>query len=499
MAHLVGLLLALGGCTAKAPSLPAGDPARPDIVLLSVDSLRPDHLGAYGYARPTSPALDALAARGLRFTNARAASPWTLPSHLTMLTGRWPTEHLVVDDVLALSPNVPMIQERLAAAGWATAGITSTVYVSKLFGFARGFDHWNDGGITEKDNLDHPVHLDAQVDEALTWARSLPAGKPAFLFLHSYDAHYPYLPPSPWNTTFDPARSTKEVRYRTWAWYKQHPLSPEALQLQVDQYDECIAWLDAAVGRLVAGWDRPVTFLVVADHGEELGDHGSWGHAHTLYPEVMDIPLLMAGPGIPTGVRDDRVGTIDLAATIAALAGVEGLGGDGRDLRAPVPPRPFYEETSRFKTRRLSISEGSLRLDLDLSRGDAALYDHAADPGEHTDVAASRPDEVDRLSRAVFTHLGTPWSWVQGRLWTNGIVVRDGAREPQPAPPGDIAIWPPTADLMVEGGPRRRVILTPDLPGTLAFRGPRPAVDVTVGADVRAQLEALGYVQGDDE
>lgn len=496
MALLVALLLA---CQAGPPPLPRGDPARPDIVLISIDSLRRDHLGTYGYPRATSPNLDALAARGLRFDAARTASPWTLPSHLTMLTGRWPTEHMVVEDVFALAPSVPMVQEQLGEAGWATAGLTATVYVSALFGFSRGFSRWNDGNITEKVNLDHPVHVDAQVDEALAWAAGLPEGTPAFLFLHTYDAHYPYLAPRPWNRKFDPARSASEVRYRTYAWYKQHPLGPEALQLQVDQYDECIAAIDAEIGRLVAGWTRPVTFIVVADHGEELMEHGSWGHAHTLHPEVMDIPLLVAGPGIAPGVRAERVGTIDLAATIAGLAGVPGLGGDGVDLRGPVPARPFYEETSRFKSRRLSMSEGPLRLDMDLTRGDAALYDHTADPGEQSDVADAHAEDVARMSRAVLTHLGTPWRWTDGPLWTDGVVVSDGARVARPLPPLQMAIRPPSATLTYANGPRRRALLTPDAPGAFEFIGARPAQDVTVSSDVRHQLEALGYVQAEGE
>ncbi len=496
MAILVGLLL---GCTPAPPSLPVGDPARPDIILISIDSLRKDHVGAYGYARDTTPNLDALAARGQRFDDARTPSPWTLPSHLTMLTGKWPTEHLVVDDVYALSPSVPMVQERLSAAGWATAGLTSTVYVSRLFGFSRGFSLWDDGNITERSNLDHPVHTADSVEKALGWVKGLPPGQPAFLFLHTYDAHYPYLPPAPYNRKYDPARSAKEVRYRTYAWYKANPLTPEALQLQTDQYDESIAWLDAELGRLIAAWTRPVTFIVLADHGEEFMDHGSWGHAHTLHPEVLDIPLVVAGPGIPPAVRSERVGTVDISATIAALAGIPGLGGDGVDLRGPVPVRPFYAETSRFKTRRLSVSEGALRLDLDLTRGSADLYDHVTDPTEHRDLARERPDDVTRLTTSVLRQLGAPWQWTEGSLWTNGMVVNDGVRVARPEPPLRFMIWPPTAELTTNNGPRRRTLLTPNAPGQLEYLGERPAIDVTVSEDVRGQLEALGYVQGDGE
>jgi arylsulfatase A-like enzyme len=118
-----GVLLVLAGC---APALPAGDPTRPDLVLVSIDSLRADHLGAAGYERDTSPFLDRLAREGLHFTDARSASPWTLPSHTTMLTGRWPWEHGVVEDSLRIGEGTPLVTERLAAAGYRTAGFVST-------------------------------------------------------------------------------------------------------------------------------------------------------------------------------------------------------------------------------------------------------------------------------------------------------------------------------------------------------------------------------------
>ena len=187
------MVIFLAACTSST-TLPAGDPTRPDIVLVSIDSLRADHLGSYGYERPTSPFLDRLAADGQRFTRARTATAWTLPSHLTMLTGLWPTQHGVIEDHLALAEDVPLIQERLRAAGWATGAFVSSIYVSRVFGFARGFDLFQDWGITTATNLDHPIRASDVVDAALGWAASAGEDKPIFLFLHTYDVHYPYLP-----------------------------------------------------------------------------------------------------------------------------------------------------------------------------------------------------------------------------------------------------------------------------------------------------------------
>jgi len=490
VASLVALLL-WAGCQ----RLPDGDPERPDILLVSVDSLRADHLGAWGYERETSPNLDRLAASGQRYAHARSASPWTLPAHVTMLTGKWPTEHQVVEDVLALPPTTPMIQERLQAAGWATAGLTATTYVSGSFGFSRGFDRWNDGGVTERNNLQHSVRINTQVDEALTWADALPEGQPAFLFLHTYDVHYPYLPPPPWDARFDAPATPDQMRYRRYTWYLDNPLRPARLAAITAQYDESIAWVDSELGRLFREWDRPRRIIVTSDHGEELGERGSWGHGHVLTPEVLEIPLILAGEGIPRAVREERVGSIDVANTIAALAGLEGLGGDGLDLRDPIPARRFWEETSRFDSRRLGLLDGDTRLDLDLRSGGARLFDLTADPTERTDVGGQRLPEVSSMRRLLLSHLGTPWSLQSGELSTDGYVFQDGALVARPDPARPFGVWPPQAMVGVDGKGSARAGVSPGVPGSLWRNGRPPATTVDLGKEVREQLEALGYVQ----
>ena len=214
------VILVLAGCG----PLPDGDPARPDIVLVSIDSLRADHLSGYGYDRRTTPNLDALAETGLRFTDARSASPWTLPSHMTMFTGLWPLQHQVIEDDLALAPSVPVIAEALQKAGYATAGFASTIYVGGQYGFSRGFDSYQDYDLTESVNLAHSVRVNRVVDDALAWMKGNAAGKPVFLFVHIYDVHYPYLAPEPWDAKFDYAGPVEELKYRSYQWFKKHPL-----------------------------------------------------------------------------------------------------------------------------------------------------------------------------------------------------------------------------------------------------------------------------------
>ncbi|MEC8424586.1 MAG: sulfatase-like hydrolase/transferase, partial [Myxococcota bacterium] len=132
----VSLMLLMAGCGAGSePALPAGSSASPDIILISVDTLRADHLSSYGHSRPTSPFFDRLAAEGTRYTFARSASPWTLPAHTSMLTGQLPVTHKVVDDGLVLDPSVPVLPELMQQAGYNTAGFVATMYVSTKFGF----------------------------------------------------------------------------------------------------------------------------------------------------------------------------------------------------------------------------------------------------------------------------------------------------------------------------------------------------------------------------
>lgn len=456
---VVILLVACGG-------LPAPDPGRPDLILVSVDSLRPDHLGAWGNPRQPSPGFDALAASGLRFSRARSASPWTLPSHTTMLSGRWPTDHGVIEDNRAIPASLPWIPSALQGAGWATGGFVSTVYVSREFGFERGFDHFEDFGITKKENLGRPVRAEDVVDEALGWARKAPDGAPIFLFVHLYDVHYPYLPPEPYNTRYDKAGTRKSTAYRTWRHYLAEPLQPARLEHLRAQYDECVAYTDAQLARLKAAWTRPATWILLSDHGEELGEHGSWGHGHTLHPEVLDIPLIVAGPGVAPAVRTERAGTIDVAATLAALAGLS-WEGPGVDLRGPVPERAWIEESSRFDTARLGLLDGGRRLDVDL-RGERRLYDLAADPAE------LRPLPGDpALERKLLEALPEAWT-ATGPVRTEGWTYQGGAWVT--APTGRFGLYP--ADAEIEGA-----------------RTEADTRAVSVSAEVREQLEALGYQQ----
>lgn len=464
------------GCPDGAPSLPAGDAARPDVILVSIDSLRPDHLGAYGNTRKPSPFLDSLAESGLRFTEARALSPWTLPSHVTMLSGKGPLEHEVIEDTRRIPAELPLVQEAFAQGGYATAGFVSTVYVSEKFGFERGFGHFQDFDIVKRENLRQTVNAERVVDEALTWAAGQ-AGKPIFLFVHLYDVHYPYLPPEPWNFQYDKPGTKKSTRYRNYEWYLRNPVPTERWTHLRAQYDESIAYTDAMLARLGAAWSasgRKVSWVVTADHGEELGEHGSWGHAHTLHPEVMRVPLLVSGAGVSVpAVRDDRVSVADVAATVAALGGVP-FASAGVDVRGPVPPlRELLFETSRFDSARLGLLTADGRVDLDFDEGRSVLYDRR-DVGETNALPLSDP----ALEARAWAQVGERWM-ASGPILTPGWIWAAGAsRGHRYDGPGPFAVYPPDAHV---DGPATRIQAAPP--------------EATLDAQTREQLEALGYEQ----
>ena len=403
-------LLLLLACTEKP--LPSGG-SQPDVILLSIDTLRADHVGVYGYERDTTPYIDSLAARGTRFTHARSPSPWTLPSHSTMLSGQLPIHHGAVDSGGGLPDDLPLIQERFQAAGYATGAAVATLFVGRRFGFARGFDVFEDFDVTNKNNLKGTV--DAQdVFKAATDFVRRQEGESVFLFLHLYDVHYPYEAPGDWEQKFDRKSTSDDLRYKNYFRYFKHPVQKEQMAHQVAQYDEEIAYVDDQLRQLIAQFQaagRDPLIIVTADHGEEFGERGSWGHAHTLNPEQLRVPLIIAGPGVKTQVIEQTVGLQDLAPTLAATLG-EGWTSDGLNLWGTltadeaITARPFLSDTSRFDTNRLGLWEGDLRLDWDLSKQVLTLY---ADPLEQVDVAAQRPADLERMKGQLIAQLGTPW------------------------------------------------------------------------------------------
>ncbi|HET8644558.1 MAG TPA: sulfatase, partial [Vicinamibacteria bacterium] len=292
LAAPAGLLLGVGEPVIR--DLDAYGRAR-GIVLVSIDTLRRDHVGAYGYGRPTTPRLDALAAGGLVLDDAVSSSSWTLPAHLTLLTGVDPGAHGGVDMHHGFNRRTSSLPDLLRAQGYATRAVTSHLYVSSVYGLDHGFEH-----------LD--FHQDRKAADVADRAIDLidrVGDRPFFLFLHFYDPHWHYDPPPETLRLFETGYAgTLSGNWRDFSTRTRENLAPADLAHLLALYDGEIRYTDDQLGRVLdhlkaRGLDKTTLVAVTSDHGEEFLEHGSWEHQKTLYEEVVRVPLLLAGPGVP--------------------------------------------------------------------------------------------------------------------------------------------------------------------------------------------------------
>ncbi|HUR29056.1 MAG TPA: sulfatase [Planctomycetota bacterium] len=354
----------------------AREPRRPNILLVSIDTLRADHLGAYGYERNTSPAIDALAREGTVFENAWSTTSWTLPAHVSLMTGLPVSAHAQCDFDLqateAVATHLPrgrFIAEDLAGASYDTAGFYSCVYLEPKFGFGAGFATWerayhsfqsepgvaerwkaarqaNDVEAMKRIHAENPALFDSEartapvaVDSALDWLEKRGDDRdPFFLFVHVYDVHTGYTPPAPYDTLFDPDyHGTLDGRRLTDPESLfQKGMDPRELAHVIALYDGEIAGVDRELARLFQALERSgvakdTLVIVTADHGEEFFEHGGKLHGSTLYREALHVPLIVKWPGhVPAGARrTEPVSLIDVAPTLRAAAVVES------DVRLP--------------------------------------------------------------------------------------------------------------------------------------------------------------------
>jgi arylsulfatase A-like enzyme len=253
---------------------------RPNVLLISLDTLRPDHLGCYGYGKGTSPNLDRFAKQALVFTNCRSQAPWTLPSHISLFTSMLPSTNGVDNLNKVLPPEIPTLAQLLREEGYRTAALVNNGQMRKHWGFARGFDTWHEF------EVDTPAGSCANITRAaLTWLGVREAAAPFFLFLHYYDTHDPYDAPEPYRkqmgTTLTGAQARKLCfRHRT----PQRPITDKALLADLmAAYDAEIAWLDHELGKLLDAVPPNTLVVIFSDHGEAFEEHGWLLHGATLY------------------------------------------------------------------------------------------------------------------------------------------------------------------------------------------------------------------------
>jgi arylsulfatase A-like enzyme len=451
-------LLAAGLVLAAAcrPGVPAEPP--PNLLLVTLDTTRRDHLSVYGYERDTSPFLRRFAESGVRFERAYAPACVTAPSHATLFTGAYPIGHGVTKNAVPLANEHETLAERLRASGYQTAGVASSFVMDARFGWDQGFERWDDEFVPDETGwrterwyefeMEDGVfdrRADHTTDRALAWLRDQrdPA-RPFLLFVHYFDPHDPYIPPAPFDRRFATAPG-------------EAPSLADALRGRefVDRYDGEIAFTDAELGRLVDGLDAlglaaRTVVVVTADHGEGLLQHGQMTHGANVHEEAVRVPLLVRWTGriAPGRTLDAPVEGVDLLPTLLTLAGAPADGAlPGRSLApALLGDGPLDPVRPVFLHRR--------------------PYDRQVLHGE----------AVDGEQFAV-VHEG--WKWIEG--------TRDGTRALY-----DLTRDPHETENVAEREPARARVLAERIAGWRARHGgAAPAAEVA--PEDRARLRALGY------
>ncbi len=338
---------ALPAAAAAAPASSAAPEVgpRPNLIVYLVDTLRADHLGCYGYARPTSPRIDRFAAKSILFQNGRAQSSWTKPAVASILTGLFPGAHGAELRSARIHEGVETLAERLQAAGYETALFTTNANITARFGFAQGWDSFRFLKHRKGRKYEHydAAETNAEIFAWLTERERRAPAKPLFLFVHTLDPHDPYRPREEFRRQFAAevdlesacCRRSNDLAGLVGAAAERQAADAMAL------YDAEIAQNDAAFGEFLDELDRrglasSSAVLLTADHGEEFFDHGGWKHGFTLYEEMLRIPLILRLPAGSAGGRTIAAPAdqVDIAPTLLALAGLPPAPElPGRDLR----------------------------------------------------------------------------------------------------------------------------------------------------------------------
>lgn len=409
-------VLQLGGAAAltlAAACRPRGPRAeRPNVLLVTLDTTRADHLGCYGYGRPTSPALDAVANDGVVYTRALAPGTWTLPSHASLFTGKVPTSHgarydpngsLVLTSAIPNRPGLSGYRVRgllptettlatvLGRAGYRTGGAAGGPWLKKVFGLGTGFEWWDDDDIGSV-NGRSAGDLNAR---ALPWLETVT--EPFFLFLNYFDAHGPLQPPPEYAAQFLPTPLAPGAK----------PSPEQALAL----YDAEIRYADHHFGEVIEllkrrGLYDDTWIIVTADHGELFGEHGARGHGNQPYQEVLHVPFVSKPPRGDggRGERADWVQLTDVMPLVLDRVGIARPPG----IQGGIPPtlgRPIMAESyvlsALYPTGDwLAVVDGGWKLMWN-SQGRSELYDLTNDPREQTNLFAKEPARVAALERTM--------------------------------------------------------------------------------------------------
>ncbi len=395
-----------------------------NVVVIAIDSLRPDALGCYGYERHTSPNIDLLAAQGVHFENTISQAPWTTPSFGTVFTSLYPSQHGATSVNNMVRPTVPTLATMLKARGYATAAMVNAPALNPEYGINRGFDFYDAAERGTRDARGTSA-------DAITWIASN-SDRPFLLFLHYFDVHLPYAPPPPYDTLFDPTYKGWMGRFfdpDSYAVGREKQINMMGKWSREDWnharslYDGELAFTDEAIGTLVKrlnelGLRKKTLIVLLSDHGEEFFEHGAFGHSHTLFSEILRVPLIFSLPGgIPEGTQvRDQVRLLDVTPTILDLLGVTPKGHfEGASLiplilgrgvpQAPpgaaLPPDVAFSEAIGLGTEKKSVTTSTYKVIHDIDSGETMFFDLARDPGEKQSISDPRiPDPQASVLRS---------------------------------------------------------------------------------------------------
>ena len=418
---------------------------RPNVILIVLDTVRADHLSAYGYSRATSPNLARLAAEGTLYDHAVAAAPWTLPSHASLFTGLPVRAHGTDGNHWTLEPRFDTLAEKLQRAGYRTAGFSNNVWTNDASGLKQGFEHFEElwrshasrGATIAQDDTAFDMGAAKTNERILEFVDSVKGGQPFFVFVNYFEPHLPYRPTRPFDDDFLPAGTPASEVTRLRSFFSPREYSyilglptarvdAGALEVLTALYDGELAYLDSMVGKLVAALHERkqldnTVLVITADHGEHLGEHHMLDHKFSLYEPLLHVPLIVRAPGrVAAGVRvSEPVPAHDLFGTVLTLAGA-GPGGARTlprgDRAPPSPPAVFSElefpkifieilrrefsgwDFRRFERSLLAVRRGRYKL-IAGSDGSAVLYDLENDPAETRDLATREPVILAELQK----------------------------------------------------------------------------------------------------
>ncbi|UCD83237.1 MAG: sulfatase, partial [Deltaproteobacteria bacterium] len=368
--------------------------SRPNIILALVDALRPDHLGCYGYSRETSPNIDRIAREGVIFSNAISQASWTWPSVASLFTSLYPSQHKVTKIFgYPLSNSLTTLAEIMRDEGYTTGVISSNLCISEVFQFDQGFDYFN------KRCSSFGCGDDAEciTNQILTWLE-MNYDSSFFIYLHYMDPHAPFDPPSLFKGIIDKPNNFNNINRI------------------ISNYNGDIRFVDYHMGKLLSklrelGMDDNTLFIIIADHGEEIYEHGGIAHGPTLYEEVLRIPVIFRYPALfPKGkVVEEIIQTIDIAPTILDVAGIqefkdmEGssllplLSDKDRSLKSIV-----FSETGKFRVRgKMTLQSKRWKLISDYSNTKIELYDLHNDPYESHNLISEESELVLDLLKSM--------------------------------------------------------------------------------------------------